>query len=123
MSLLYLNFFSFFNTLSFILSSLNNTLLATVCSFLNSFFSSIIISTKASVFFYQSISFTCCQSIFLISPLANFISICSSLSKVSFFSSSMSTKVSPKLLHLFNNFFLIFFSSEILDLFILFLIF
>ena len=122
MSLPYFDFFSFSNTLSFIFCSVNNTLLASVCSSLTSFFwlnhsFSPGFCIFLSVYFFHVFM----QAFFLISPLVDVLSISSSLSKVSGFSLSVSTKVSPKLLYLFNNSFLIPFHCKILDLFVLFL--
>ena len=104
MSLLYLDFFSFCNTLSFIVSSVNNALLAFICSFLNRFLAQSQFAPRL-LYFFISLFLSCViEASFLISPLANFLSISSSLSKVFVISSCISTKVSPRLLYLFNNF-------------------
>ena len=125
MSLTYFDFFSFFNNFSFIVSSVNKTFFASACKCLKTFFSSFIVSTQFSIFFYQFILLASdrCYLIFFSLSCRKFVSMFSSASRIYVFSSSMSTYVSPKALYLCSASFLIRFSCEILDLFVFWLIF
>ena len=116
MSLSYFDCFSFFNTLSFIVSSVNKILLASVCVFLNSFLVQSQFPPRLLDFFTSLFLSGVIEVFFKIFSLANFLSISSSLSKVSYlkFLPSYCTYLTTLL---------ICFGCGILDLFVLLFIF